>query len=139
MSDLATHVLRWAVPALALTLAGSPARSGDAFEGVYARSKELCSQAQQDIQTVFETGEAVLSARGILGIEYHCDFMDLRTKERTPGWLATALCEEPGYAFPDLLAIMPRGEGELEVTSMRPAEEDGNSGMYFLCEGVALP
>lgn len=130
----------------AVLTAALPAHAADAFiEGVYAGSPELCETARASpdgLQKLFEEGNVVLTARGIEGIEYHCDFLDVRKGSRTPGWVATALCEEPGYAFPDLISIMPRGEGELELVSVRDAggdEPSGNSGTYHLCAGVAEP
>lgn len=134
------------LPALGLValllLPGVSTAQEATIEGVYARSPEICAAAKKDLQTLFENGETVLTKNGIEGIEYHCEFVDLKSSGSTPGWIATALCEEPGYAFPDLLVIMPRGAGELEVTSVRPAGEDGNSGnagMYYQCEGVSMP
>ena len=111
--------------------------------GVYTASPELCEAARTGgAQAIFEDGYTVLTAEGFLGIEYHCDFLQVLAGKRTPGFVVTALCEEPGYAFPDVLAIMPRGEGELEVTSSLDAaggEPSGNSGTYHLCEGLTLP
>lgn len=111
--------------------------------GVYAATPELCEAARTGgAQAIFEDGNTVLTAEGFLGIEYHCDFLQVLPGKRTPGFVVTALCEEPGYAFPDMLAIMPRGEGELEVTSSLDAvggEPSGNSGTYHLCEGLTLP
>ena len=33
-------------------------------------------------------------------------------------WLATAFCEEPGYTFPDVFAIVQKKTGDLSVTRM---------------------
>ena len=136
MSAASVRYARAAIAALALGLASGPAAGADAFEGVFARSPELC---RQGIDAIFESGGAVMSAGGILGIEYNCEFMDVRARAQTPGWLATALCEVPDQGFPELLSIMPRGEGELEVNSLRQGDDDANSGMYFRCEGMELP
>jgi hypothetical protein len=122
-----------------------PAAAQEFISGVYAASEELCASAKsKGLQSVLEEGNTILTYRGIEGIEYHCDFLDVKNGARTPGFLITALCEEPGYAFPDVLAIVPRGEGQFEVTSVRDAqssdeETSGNSGTYYFCDGVALP
>ena len=130
---IAAGALAW--PAVAI--------SQDFPAGVYAASPELCEAAKTGgAQAIFEDGYTVLTVEGFLGIEYHCEFLQVLPGKRTPGFVVTALCEEPGYAFPDVLAIMPRGEGELEVTSSLDAaggEPSGNSGTYHLCEGVTLP
>ena len=125
-------------------LAWSPgAWAADFPVGVHVASPELCEAARAGgLQAIFEDGYTVLTAAGFEGIEYHCDFVQVLAGKRTPGFVVTALCEEPGFAFPDLLAIVPRGEGELEVTSTLDAaggEPSANSGTYHLCEGVALP
>lgn len=125
----------------------SAAPVDDFISGVYASSPELCERARSSpdgLQAVFEDGNVVLTARGILGIEYHCDFLQVLRGTRTPGFVATALCEEPGFAFPDTIAIVPRGEGELELTAASGGAEEeggpsGNSGLFHLCEGVTPP
>jgi hypothetical protein len=110
--------------------------------GVYARSPEQCAEAKKDFQAFIETGETVLTARGIEGIEYNCEFVDWKQATRSLGAVATMLCEEPGYAYPEIYAVMPRSEGELEFTlplSVPQGETPGNYGTYYLCEGVEMP
>ncbi len=126
-------------------LLAAPAAAQQAFiEGVYLRSVEQCEKARKDgLQAVFGRGDVAMTARGIEGIEYHCDFLEVLRGNRSPGWRVSALCEEPGYAYPETLAVMPRGEGELELTAasdMRNEDENsGNSGMWFHCKDVPLP
>jgi hypothetical protein len=124
------------------TLTVSSAAAQDMIKGVYSRSQEQCAAAKQDFQAFIENGETVLTPRGIEGIEYNCEFLDWKMATRSPGAIVTALCEEPGYAYPQVFAMMPRGEGELEL-SLSLAEgasgEPGNAGMYHLCEGVSVP
>lgn len=131
-------------PAILALASASPAAAADEFiTGVYAQSEELCAQAKsQGVQSLVEAGNVLLTARGFEGIEYHCEFLGVTKATRSDGWLASALCEEPGYAFPDMLSIMPRAEGQLEVTSVRvpdPDDPGGNGGTYFHCEGVTAP
>lgn len=127
----------------ALASAAPAAAAEDFITGVYAQSEELCAQAKKEgLQPVVEAGNVVLTARGIEGIEYHCEFLGVAKARRSGGWLVNALCEEPGYAFPDVLSIMPRSEGQLELASVRTADPDdpgGNGGTYFLCDGVKTP
>lgn len=125
-----------------LALASGSAAAQDMIKGVYSRSQEQCTAAKQDFQTFIENGETVLTPRGIEGIEYNCEFLDWKMATRSPGAIVTALCEEPGYAYPQVFAMMPRGEGELELTlslAEGASGEPGNAGMYYLCEGVAVP
>lgn len=110
--------------------------------GVYARSPEQCAEASKDIQFYIESGDTVLTARGIEGIEYHCEFVDWKQAPRSLGAVATMLCEEPGWAYPEVYAFMPLNESEIQVTaplSSNSAEQPGNHGVYYLCEGVTLP
>jgi len=113
-------------------------------DGVHLSPPELCEEARRNgIESVLEQGNLMLTRRGLEGYEYNCEFIDVRKAERSAGWLVTALCEEPGHAFPDVIAIMPAGEGEIQLTSIVPAGEDGfgggNSGLYARCEGVSPP
>lgn len=136
---------------LAAMLAAMPgaAAAEDFITGVHAASPELCARALSSpdgLQSLLEDGNVILTARGIEGIEYHCDFLQVLPARRTPGFVVTALCEEPGFAFPDLIAIVPRGEGELELTAMsfgggtgEEGEPSGNSGLFHRCEGVSRP
>ena len=117
------------------------AASQELPEGIYLTPPERCEDARRDgIESVLEQGELMLTRRGLEGYEYHCEFIEVARSSRTLGWLVTALCEEPGYGFPDIIAIMQRGEGELELTSMSGSDgEGGNDGLYGLCEGVSPP
>ena len=47
----------------------------------------------------------------------HCDFVTVTARNAT-SWLATAFCEEPGYTYPDLFAILEKQNGDLSVTRM---------------------
>ncbi len=131
-------------PVFVALVSVTPSVAAEEFiTGVYAQSEELCAQAKSEgVQSLVEAGNVLLTARGFEGIEYHCEFFAVAKAARSAGWLANALCEEPGYAFPDMLSIMPRAEGQLEITSVRvpdPDDPGGNGGTYFLCEDVAAP
>ncbi len=40
------------------------------------------------------------------------------TARNATSWLASAFCEEPGYSYPDLFAILQTKDGDLRVTRM---------------------
>ena len=127
--------------AFALTASLAPAAAEALIKGVYLSSLELCAQAKKDgVETVADEGNIVLHDNRMESVEYHCDFLDVKVAAET-GLLVSAYCEEPGMAFPDLLTITQRGEGELEIFSVRDREEEKspNSGTYYLCEGVTMP
>ena len=82
----------------------------------------------------------MLTARGLDSIEYNCEFLQVTKATRSPAWLVNAICQEPGYLFPDVLSVTQMNPTQLDLVSVKPADPDGgggNSGSYFLCEGVA--
>lgn len=130
---------------VSMFVAASPALAADDFiEGVYLQSEELCKQAKKDtLQTLVEAGNIVLSARGLQGVEYNCEFLQISKATASPSWAVTAICQEPGYVFPDVLSVTQINSKQVDLVSVRPtdseSEASGNSGSYYLCEGVALP
>ncbi|WP_137931125.1 hypothetical protein [Mesorhizobium comanense] len=130
---------------VSMFVAASPALAADDFiEGVYLQSEELCAQARKDtLQTLIDTGNIVLSAHGLQGVEYTCEFVQISKATRSPSWAVTAICREPGYVFPDVLSVTRVSPTQLDLVSVRPidneSEASGNSGSYYLCEGIAPP
>ncbi|MCV3208413.1 hypothetical protein OHD62_28010 [Mesorhizobium sp. YC-39] len=130
---------------ISILVAASPAPAAEDFiEGVYLQSEDLCAQAKKDtLQTVIEAGNIVLSARGLESIEYNCEFLEITKATRSPSWAVTAICQEPGYLFPDVLSVTQMNPKQIDLVSVRPVDDEseasGNSGSYFLCDGVALP
>lgn len=123
-------------------LAPSAALAADDFiEGVYLTSPELCAEAKADsLQTVIEAGNVMLTARGIESIEYNCEFVTVTKASRAPAWLAQAVCQEPGYLFPDVLTITQMSPTQIELVSVTPVDPEtggSNGGSYYLCEGVS--
>jgi hypothetical protein len=134
--------MRFAMAAAALLAGTATLQAQEGFlQGAYFSAPEACALAREGGTTsAIEEGHLLLTATGILGYEYHCDFVETHKARHGPNWLAAALCEEPGVAFPDLLAIAPRAEGSVEVSSL--AERGGETGgttTYILCEGVEAP
>jgi hypothetical protein len=131
--------------ALFLCLAAQPAfADADFIKGVYLSSEELCAQAKKDsLQTVIEAGNVILTSRGLESIEYNCEFLQVTKATRSPAWAVTALCQEPGYLFPDVLSILEMSPTQLDIVSVRPVDAEsggsGNTGSYYFCDGVALP
>lgn len=127
----------------------SPLAAQEGFiEGVYLPSPELCAQAQAEgIDNVLEAGELALTAEGLHGYEYHCDFLQVLPGARTPGWTIIAMCEEPDFAFSDLITLVMRSEGQLDLVSLAlrssaESEESDSAGsleQYVLCEGLESP
>ncbi|TPJ43522.1 hypothetical protein FJ434_00930 [Mesorhizobium sp. B2-5-13] len=130
---------------MSMFVAASPALAADDFiEGVYLQSEELCVQAKKDtLQTLVDAGNTVLSKNGLQGVEYNCEFVQVSKATRSPSWAVTAICQEPGYVFPDVLSVTRISPTQLDLVSVRPIDDEseasGNSGSYYLCEGVELP
>jgi hypothetical protein len=93
-------------------------------EGTFASSKEGCTKLQN--KTPAELGEGldftVVSKTGMVGYLQRCDFVNV-TAHNATSWLATAFCEESGYAYPDLFAIAQKDNGELSVTRLTSQQE----------------
>ena len=61
---------------------------------------------------------------------------------RAPAWLVNAVCQEPGYLFPDVLTVVEMSPTQIDLVSVTPVDPEsggGNGGSYYLCDGVALP
>ena len=129
---------------VALSVLPSVADAADDFiKGVYLTSEALCAQAKKDtLQSVIEAGNTILTSNGIESIEYNCEFLQVTKATRSPAWLVNAVCQEPGYLFPDVLSIVEMSPTQLDVVSVKPvdpATDGGNGGSYYRCDGVALP
>jgi hypothetical protein len=128
-----------------MLIAASPASASEDFiKGVYLQTQELCAQARKDtLQTVIDAGNVVLSADGLQSVEYNCEFVQITKATRSPSWAVTAICQEPGFLFPDVLSVTQMNAAQVDLVSVRPtsdeSEQAGNSGSYYLCEGVSLP
>lgn len=123
--------------------ASSALADADFIKGVYLSSEALCAQAKKEgLQTVIEAGNVILTSRGLESIEYNCEFVQVTKATRSPAWAVTAICQEPGYLFPDVLSIVEMNETQFDLVSVKPAGEEGdsgNSGSYYFCPDVPLP
>ncbi|ESZ04306.1 hypothetical protein NKH47_04270 [Mesorhizobium sp. M1060] len=130
---------------VSMLVAASPASAAEDFiKGVYLQTQELCAQAKKDtLQTLIDTGNVILSADGLQSVEYNCEFVQVAKATRSPSWAVTAICQEPGFLFPDILSITQMNATQIDIVSVRPTadegEQAGNGGSYYLCEGVSLP
>ncbi|MGA7457388.1 MAG: hypothetical protein WBW51_08750 [Methyloceanibacter sp.] len=104
--------------------AGGLAHAQGLPEGTFASSKEGCAKLKE--KTVTELGQdldfTVFSKAGVSANAQRCDFVGVTPRNAT-SWLATAFCEEPGYAFPDIFAIVQKKTGDLSITRMTVQQE----------------
>ena len=130
---------------VSMALTAVPAVAAEEFiKGVYLQTEELCAQAKKDgLQNVIEASNIVLTSSGLESIEYNCEFLQVTRASRSPAWAVTALCQEPGYLFPDVLSVTQMSPTQIDLVSVKPADEEGgnagNTGSYYFCEGVAVP
>jgi hypothetical protein len=141
LADLKTSLC--AVSTIVLGL-GVPAAAQDGFiRGVYLQSEELCAEAKRDsLRTVIEAGNVILTERGLESIEYNCESVSVTKATRAPAWFVDAICQEPGYLFPDVLSLTEMNETQIDIVSVKPVDEEsggGNGGSYFRCDGVEMP
>ena len=55
--------------------------------------------------------------RGIQSMEFHCNFFDVTEREGSTHLFIDAICELPGEIYPDILAVTPYSETEIQVVS----------------------
>lgn len=117
---------RVALLAFGLWLAAAGVALGQSLpEGTFASSKEGCAKLKE--KTLTELGQdldfSVFSAKkGVDANSQHCDLVSIMPRNAT-SWLATAFCEEPGYVFPDVFAIVQKKTGDLSITRMTVQQE----------------
>lgn len=56
-------------------------------------------------------------SKGIQSMEFHCNFFDVKSREGSSHLFIDAICELPGEIYPDILAVTPYSETEIQVTS----------------------
>jgi hypothetical protein len=88
-------------------------------EGTFASTKEGCAKLKQNGAGGLgdDLDFTILNKSGFKANLLHCDFVTV-TAHNATSWLATAFCEEPGYTYPDLFAILEKKNGDLSVTRM---------------------
>jgi hypothetical protein len=55
--------------------------------------------------------------RGIQSMEFHCNFFDVKMREGGTHLFIDAICELPGEIYPDILAVTPYSETQIQVVS----------------------
>jgi hypothetical protein len=113
-------MVRAALLAIAVVLASvSVAAAQGLPDGTFASTKEGCAKLKENSPAELgdDIGFTVMNKSGFKAGLQHCDFVTVTARNAT-SWLATAFCEEPGYAYPDLFAILEKNDGDLSVTRM---------------------
>lgn len=56
-------------------------------------------------------------SKGIQSMEFQCNFFDVKSREGSSHLFIDAICELPGEIYPDILAVTPYSETEIQVAS----------------------
>ena len=54
---------------------------------------------------------------GIQGMEFHCNFFDVKTKKGNNFLFVDAVCEAPGEVYPDTISISPYDDTTVQLVS----------------------
>lgn len=75
---------------------------------------------------------------GIQSMEFHCNFYDVKGREGGTHLFVDAICELPGEIYPDILAVTPYSENQIQVVSGADATLAA-TGALQATEDMALP
>lgn len=86
---------------------------------VYVSTPDACAALQSKGVEAFNDLDftALTFKDGIQGMEFHCDFYDVKARPNSSAVLVEAICEEPGFMYPDLIAIAPWDDKTIQVSS----------------------
>ena len=56
-------------------------------------------------------------SKGIQSMEFQCNFFDVKSRQGSSHLFIDAICELPGEIYPDILAVTPYSETEIQVAS----------------------
>lgn len=122
------------IAAVALALITQPAIAADFISGTWSTADGCQALASTDV----ESDALYLTATGIAGGAFHCDFVNVAERSGKPGWVATALCQEPGLSYPQLVSILPLEDGRMQVSASQISDVDV-AGDYQSCDESAKP
>lgn len=54
---------------------------------------------------------------GIQSMEFHCNFYDVKGREGSTHLFIDAICEAPGEVYPDIIAVTPYNDTQIQVVS----------------------
>lgn len=75
---------------------------------------------------------------GIQSMEFHCNFFDVKSRDGSTHLFIDAICELPGAVYPDIFAVTPYNETQIQVVSAYDAALAA-TGQYETSSEVAMP
>lgn len=118
--------MRLLIAAFALLLA-APAMAQEDLRidqsKIYVSDPAACGLLEQKGIDAFMDSDflALGFPRGIQSMEFQCNFFDIKSREGSSYLFVNAVCELPGELYPDMLAIAPYSETEIQVVSSADA------------------
>jgi hypothetical protein len=88
-------------------------------------------------------------ADGIQGMEFNCNFFDVKSKKGNRFLFVNAVCEAPGEVYPDTISISPYDETSIQIvstydsmlamSSSSSGEDGGPTGatIYHRCDNLS--
>lgn len=86
---------------------------------LYVTDPAACQAVEKQGFDAFQEMDflALTFKSGIEGMEFNCNFYDIKSRPYTPVLFVDAVCEYPGELYPDNFAITPNGEDSIIVVS----------------------
>ncbi|SFV31124.1 hypothetical protein SAMN05216456_1239 [Devosia crocina] len=86
---------------------------------IHVSNAEACGLIEEKgIDAFMDLDFLVLDfTKGIESMEFHCNFFDVKSREGSAHLFIDAICEIPGEIYPDILAVTPYSETEVQVAS----------------------
>ena len=113
------------IAASALLFAAEDLQARPAFDGAFPKhvfsSEEHCPS--QDIHS--ESEPTLLTTEGLEALEYNCEFVEIRSVYDGRGWLIDAVCNEPGFFFPQQMVVMAEVNDGRGPSVLRMSDDRG--------------
>ena len=109
--------------AIALALLAAPAMAQEDMvidqTKLYVTDPAACQAVEkQGVDAFMEMDFLSLTfAGGIQGMEFHCNFYDIKSRPNTPVLFVDAVCELPGELYADTIAIAPHDAESIRLVS----------------------
>ena len=86
---------------------------------LYVTDPAACQMLEKKGNAAFEEMDFLTLSftDGIQGMEFHCNFFDVKSKAGNSFVFVSAVCEAPGEVYPDIMSISPYDDTTIQVVS----------------------
>jgi len=86
---------------------------------IYVSDAKACGMIEnKGIEAIKDLDFLALDfSKGIQSMEFQCNFFDVKSRKGSSHLFIDAICELPGEIYPDILAVTPYSETEIQVAS----------------------